>query len=69
MPTVGCEILRQKSLAEPSSSSGVSTPVIRGLLISSAQAVFAKPKTDAADSEPADDKISGPDDAVEMLIL
>ena len=43
--------------------------MIRGLLISSAQAVFAKPKTDAADSEPADDKISGPDDAVEMLIL
>lgn len=54
-------MLRQKSLSEPSSS-GVSTPVVRGLSNSSAQAVFVKAKTDVISTiEAADSKLSETD--------
>ena len=53
------DILRQKNVAEPSSS-GVSTPVVRGLSNSSAHAVFAKAKSEAVSSaEAANGKIDG----------
>ena len=65
------DILRQKNLTEPSSS-GVSTPVVRGLSNSSAHAVFAKAKSDVVTSaEAANGKIDGPDslDVVDRLVL
>lgn len=65
------DILRQKTLPEPSAS-GVSTPVVRGLSNSSAHAVFAKAKTDAVSSaEAANGKANGFDTlaAVDLLVL
>ena len=66
------DILRQKTLPEPSSSSGVSTPVVRGLSNSNAQAVFAKAKSDAVSStEVANGKVDGPESlaVVDQLVL
>ena len=65
------DILRQKILAEPSSS-GVPTAVVRGLSNSSAHAVFAKAKADVVSSaEAANGKVDGPDAlaVVDRLVL
>ena len=70
------DILRQKNVVEPSSS-GVSTPVVKGRLSnSSAQAVFAKAKSEvvssaaAAAEVAANGNVDGPDAlAVDQLIL
>ena len=60
------DILRQRTLPEPSSSSGVSTPVMRGLSNSNAQAVFAKAKSDVSSAEVANGKVDQPDTLVVM---
>jgi 1-phosphatidylinositol-3-phosphate 5-kinase len=68
------DILRQKNVAEPSSS-GVSTPMVKGRLSnSSAQAVFAKAKPDVVSSAAeatANRTVDGPDSlaAVDRLVL
>ena len=65
------DILRQKTPAEPSSS-GVPTPLVRGLSSSNAHAVFAKSKADAVSSaEAANGKVDGPDTltVVDRLVL
>lgn len=65
------DILRQKPLSE-TSSNGVSTPLVRGLSISSAQAVFAKAKSDVIiTATAAVGKVSGTDplDATDLHVL
>ena len=65
------DILRQKT-PEPSSSGGVSTPVVRGLSNSSAHAVFAKAKPDVVSSaEVANGKVDEVDTlaVVDRLVL
>jgi 1-phosphatidylinositol-3-phosphate 5-kinase len=63
------DILRQTTLPEPSLI-GASTPVVRGLSNSSAQAIFAKAKTEIV-SEAANSKVSEPDTlaTVDLLVL
>ena len=66
------DILRQKNVTESPSSSGVSTPVVRGFSNSNAHAVFAKVKSDVVGSaEAANGKIDGPDSSavVDRLVF